>query len=439
MALAPRLIIRLEHDESMIDGHGVAVVVKAGEHGNYGPEQRVGLSALSYVELKRAVMNVNGKQTPSTSNDERIAEIKRIVKAEGYRPNVFTPKPKSERETIKPPITITEAIPVANLPENESEAAKPQAETPTVTVATGNKLADALAELIPTVDVEAIKREVIGGAIAAVESRLSDVETINHVITFPTYNYDLPKLHHSVVPDVIRAVAAGCHVMLIGPAGGGKSTIAEQVFAATGRTYHPMSCDPSMMRHDIFGFRDGNGNFHATPAFEAFTDENGGLLVDELDNGHPSILAGMNQMLANGSCSFGDGETHKRGEGFGVIATANTWGAGATSEYVGRNPIDAATLDRFAVKFYIDYDLKMERGLGLAYATDETHVTISEWVDYLQGLRRRINKAEIKKIVSPRAVIAGAKLIASGLSLTETKEWTVLAGLDKEIRAQVEA
>jgi hypothetical protein len=46
-----------------------------------------------------------------------------------------------------------------------------------------------------------------------------------------------------------------------------------------------------------------------------------------------------------------------------VCAAANTYGTGADALYVGRNQLDAATLDRFYV-VEMDYDRKLEAKLA---------------------------------------------------------------------------
>lgn len=463
-----RLVIKVERDDSALDGRGVLVTVKEGQHGDYGDPYQQPLSRLTGSELMRvgAHLSANGYDFGDSRNmdqAQRLNRIESIVKRDDYRPKEFEPKPRREREApLTPPATPAPAptpvaTPVDVLPDEGTpkqaermerrdevaEANNARANEPEPVYAPGSfeqMVADIASKVSPKVDTAAITAEVESKVLAEVQSHIAQIDALPRriILVTPTIERELDRLSHYLLSDVVIALAAGNHVFLTGPAGSGKSTIAEQAFSALGKTYNPMSCDPSMMRTAIFGFVDANGNYHGTPARYAYEDDNGGLLVDEMDNGHPSILAGMNQMLANGHCSFAD-RTVIRGAGFACIATANTWGLGATAEYVGRNPIDAATLNRFTVKFFVDYDAKMERLAALQYASDSTRAAVSEWIDYAQGLRKRVMGAGVKVLVTPRDTIAGAKLITSGVEVGKVKEWTVLAGMTDEVRGKVEA
>jgi hypothetical protein len=55
------------------------------------------------------------------------------------------------------------------------------------------------------------------------------------------------------------------------------------------------------------------------------------------------------------------GETVTRGETHYPVATANTFGTGATAQYGGREKLDAATRDRWAMgRIYVDIDESLE-------------------------------------------------------------------------------
>ena len=85
----------------------------------------------------------------------------------------------------------------------------------------------------------------------------------------------------------------------------------------------------------------------------------------------------LNSALANGSCAFADGMV-KRHEDFILIATANTFGNGANAQYVGRNQLDSATLDRF-VTIEWGYDEELE----MAIASDK------EWCETVQNTEKQ--------------------------------------------------
>jgi cobaltochelatase CobS len=215
-------------------------------------------------------------------------------------------------------------------------------------------------------------------------------------------------LTHCQLADVIGILASGEHVMMVGPAGTGKSTIAHQASEAIGLRYFAISVCPTTPESKIFGYNDANGVYHGTAFRDAF--ENGGVFnFDEIDNGHPSILAAINSALANGVCAFPDGMV-KRSPEFRCVATANTYGRGADRKYVGRQSLDAATLDRFTM-LHIDIDEALEQAIcaGIADAT-----TVSKVLGFVRPVRARADSQAMAVVVSPRASIGMCRLIGQG-------------------------
>lgn len=231
---------------------------------------------------------------------------------------------------------------------------------------------------------------------------------------------------HKLTEQIAQVCNLGIHQMLVGPAGGGKTTCCEKVAEILNLKFYPMSVGPQTTKSDLLGFIDAAGNYHTTPLREAF--ENGGLLLlDEVDAANAGVLTIINALLANGYCSFPDG-VKQRNESFRCICACNTYGRGADREYVGRNQLDAATLDRFAVVDF-DYDDELER----AIAGNNT------WVEKVQRYRKRAFELKMRVVISPRASIHGAKLIAAGMSEKLAEELTVWKGVSAEIRSKIQA
>jgi cobaltochelatase CobS len=180
------------------------------------------------------------------------------------------------------------------------------------------------------------------------------------------------------------------------------------------------------MPHELLGFIDAAGRYHRTPFREAF--EHGGVyLFDEVDGSDNAALLALNAALANGRASFPDAQI-ERHKDCRIIATANTWGLGATADYVGRSKIDAAFLSRFPVRLPWDYDTALE-------------VAISGNADFarrVQAARERARAAGLKVLIDPRATMAGAALIAAGLTHDEAASLTYLANLSPEQKKLVE-
>ncbi len=237
---------------------------------------------------------------------------------------------------------------------------------------------------------------------------------------------DIPGVQHAQLPKLIAALSRGCHVMLVGPAGTGKSTMAHQACDALGISFGAISLSPQTPAAQLLGYMDGGGNYRGTVFRSQYAGNDvhphgGGFLFDEIDNGHPSILATMNAALANGAMAFADGMA-ERGKAFVAIASANTFGRGHDRMYVGRSAIDAATRDRF-VKLFVGYDKALEDSLAAATGYDQWH----EVTRVVRSLRDNADTHKLQVVVSPRATVAICHLM-------QTEEWSWSDAVDATLR-----
>ena len=277
------------------------------------------------------------------------------------------------------------------------------------------------------------------------ESRVIElihVHTRPHYVT-ESYSFkvsgvtrEILERQHAYFPLVVAALSARQHVWLVGPAGGGKTTLVSAAARANGLEHRALSVCAQTTKTDLLGFIDAHGVYRSTAFREAF--EKGMVFcLDEADNGNPNVLAVLNAALANGEMTFPDA-TVPRHPDFVCVACANTFGAGASPLYVGRNQIDAATLDRF---FFLSmpYDEGLEASfIGIDSApspefdlTAGGRVTPADWFDVVSNARKRAEVSGLKVVISPRATIGGAKLALLGVG----KEWLlqgfIFKGLDK--------
>lgn len=216
---------------------------------------------------------------------------------------------------------------------------------------------------------------------------------------------------HPKFDTILKSIHCGLNPFIVGPAGSGKTYTAQQAAQALNLPFYALSLSAQTTQSQIFGYMNANGNFVETDFYKAFV--NGGVFCfDEIDNGNPNVLAAINSALSNGICSFANGMQQKH-QDFRVVATANTIGNGATAQYVGRNAIDKATLDRFVMVPY-EYDPALE----LMLCNGRSDI-------YNMVLNARNLLRDTKAVVSPRASQQIYKLTSVGMDIKDAFDLAV--------------
>lgn len=230
-------------------------------------------------------------------------------------------------------------------------------------------------------------------------------------------------IRHKLFEPALKSITCG-PLALVGPAGAGKTTLAQQVADALQVPFYFTGAIAS--EYKLMGFIDANGRVVGTAFRKAFT-EGGLFLFDEIDASLPQAVLAFNNALANDHCDFPDGN-FARHKDFYVMAAANTYWSGADRVYVGRNQLDGASLDRF-IFMTLEYDEDMESRL-----TDN-----KDWLEHVQLAREAVKLLKIRHIVSPRATIYGTKMLAQGLSHIQAEMMTIFKGMPGEDVKRVKA
>ena len=224
---------------------------------------------------------------------------------------------------------------------------------------------------------------------------------------------------HKSFETVLKFVTANEPVFLTGAAGCGKNVICKQVAKALNLPFY--FSNAVTQEYKITGFTDAMGTFHETQFYKAF--KNGGVfMLDEIDASIPEVLVILNAAIANRYFDFpapiGYVEAHPD---FRVVAAGNTFGLGADIEYVGRNQLDMASLDRFAV-VEIDYD----RAIEMRVANNDSIL-----VDFAEAFRAACIKAGVRLVVSYRAIGRIAKM-KDAIGIENALKMCLLKNLQKD-------
>lgn len=195
---------------------------------------------------------------------------------------------------------------------------------------------------------------------------------------------------HEKFETVLQLVNCNIPVFLTGPAGCGKNVLCKQVSEALGLEFY--FSNAVTQEYKLTGFIDANGHYQETQFHKAFT-EGGLFMLDEIDASTPEVLVILNAAIANGYFDFPTGRAEAH-EDFRLIAAGNTFGTGADIEYTGRYQLDAASLDRFAV-IQIDYSKAVEEAIAGGN---------KNLLQFVWGFREAVEKAQIKFVVSYRAI-----------------------------------
>jgi SpoVK/Ycf46/Vps4 family AAA+-type ATPase len=228
---------------------------------------------------------------------------------------------------------------------------------------------------------------------------------------------------HKQFGDVMQSLTCG-HTMLVGPAGSGKTTLAKQVAEAIGVPFYFNGAINS--EYKLTGFINAQGQIVSTDFRKAYTT-GGVYLFDEYDASLPAATMPFNSALSNGFMDFPDGRADQHPD-FYCMAACNTFGRGADRVYVGRNQLDAASLDRF-----LTIDFEYDESLEHAIAGN------GDWVTYVQKVRKAVGDLKLRHVVSPRASIMGAKLLAKGVDRKKVVDMVIWKGLDQDSRRNIEA
>lgn len=220
-------------------------------------------------------------------------------------------------------------------------------------------------------------------------------------------------VQHKQFPLLLATLSARVPCLLVGPSGSGKTTACEKAAKALGLNYYYTGAITDVF--SLLGYNDAHGKYVRTP-FRDAVEFGGVMLLDEVDASDANALLGLNAALANSHVAFPD-KVIERHPDCVFVASANTYGNGATHEYVGRNKLDTAFLKRFAnLEWNYDDDLEIAMSGN------------AEWAKRVQAVRANVKSRGLRIMITPRETVIGARLLAQGIPQETVEVMTLRSG-----------
>ena len=166
----------------------------------------------------------------------------------------------------------------------------------------------------------------------------------------------VPWGHHDDISTILKSKQFA-PVYITGMSGNGKTTMVEQICAASGRECIRVNITAETDEDDLIGgFRLINGETKFVYGGVVQAMQRGAiLLLDEIDLGTERMMCLQPVLEGKGIYIKKIGMFVKPAQGFNVVATANTKGKGESDRFVGTRCMNEAFLDRFSYWFEQDY------------------------------------------------------------------------------------
>ena len=193
-----------------------------------------------------------------------------------------------------------------------------------------------------------------------------------------------------------RVIESGIkNIWLCGPAGSGKSVMTRNLAKELGLPYLCISCGIGTSSTEFLGYKYPN---RESTKFAEYYSKPSIILLDEFTALDPAVAQICNAALANDEIETTTGTVYRNPNCI-IVATSNTYGSGASRQYVANNQLDASTIDRFVggiieVSYSESYESQYDR----------------EVVSYIHTLRNVIREYDLRRIASTRMIQAGVAL-----------------------------
>lgn len=377
--------------------------------------------------LRQLYVATGGKRGPTLGFDPTTAQLRSIYNGETtgaaiYAAHCGQPVPTVEAAETVPvtaPAAVDAPLVTDDVPTDDTlkalqtllagQKVNPEAVKRMATDAVDGRVGEVLASMAALVAAE------VARAVRKVEIKVGAMPAVT------------VSQAHRQLEKVLLFCVAKRNVMLKGPAGCGKTKMAEQIAEILQVNYY--FSGKCVDEAKLLGYMDAGGTYRGT-AFRLAWEFGGVFLADEMDAWAPEALIALNAPLAGQFCDFPDGIITRHADTV-ILAAVNTNGTGADRDYSAREVLDGASLNRFAF-FEIEYDENLE----LAIAPND------DWTRHVQKHRAavvKLGKATRGVLITPRDSIDGGHMLANGLAWAEAEEAYIWRGMAEEKRNLIKA
>ena len=210
---------------------------------------------------------------------------------------------------------------------------------------------------------------------------------------------------HKIVDDLVAALLAGGHVLLVGVPGLAKTLLVQTVAQALDLSFSRVQFTPDLMPSDITGTELLEED-HATgrrffkfakgPIFANI------VLADEINRAPPKTQAALLQAMQEHAVTAA-GQTMRLPEPYFVLATQNP------IEQEGTYPLPEAQLDRFMMQLTVGYPTRAEEEHIVTATTGDLEVDIKPMLNAEQLLELQ---HLVRRLPAPPTVVSYAVRLA---------------------------
>jgi MoxR-like ATPase len=210
---------------------------------------------------------------------------------------------------------------------------------------------------------------------------------------------------HVIVDDLVTALLAGGHALLVGVPGLAKTLLVQTVAQALDLSFSRVQFTPDLMPSDITGtelIEDDRAagrrvfKFAKGPIFANM------VLADEINRAPPKTQAALLQAMQEHAVTAA-GHTHALPRPFFVLATQNP------IEQEGTYPLPEAQLDRFMFQLRVAYPSRAEEERIVAETTSDEDVRITPLLNADQLLELQ---HLVRRLPAPPTVVSYAVKLA---------------------------